>query len=323
MATLKEVAEKANVSQATVSRVLNQDQSLSVSDEVRENIISIANQLGYVTPKMRHALNKPVVRLGIADWHIVKPGSEDLMVETLSTMPVNRADVELSFCRIQFGIKQPVDGIIAVGLMNDEEMLFLRSLSENILFINSEMGGYEYDQILMDYEQGHKNIIDFLLDTKEYRSIGYVGGILEQDGVRIGYKRLECLIRNLKQREIYEEKYFKVGDINPESGYEFTKEMIAAGDVPEVLILGNDEMAERAIDAIKEAHLRIPKDVAIVVYKDIATVKTKYPSFTSLEMLPDIVWTTAVRLLLEKIVDKREESMKLYLPPKLSHGDSI
>ncbi len=66
-------------------------------------------------------------------------------------------------------------------------------------------------------------------------------------------------------------------------------------DVPEVLILGNDEVAEGALEAIKELKYRIPKDVAVVVYRDIETLSTKYPTYTSLRMLPDIVWTTAIK----------------------------
>ncbi|WP_062049660.1 LacI family DNA-binding transcriptional regulator [Bacillus sp. JCM 19034] len=53
MATIKDIAEKANVSTATVSRVLNQDKSLSVTTETRERIITIANELNYVPIRKR------------------------------------------------------------------------------------------------------------------------------------------------------------------------------------------------------------------------------------------------------------------------------
>jgi len=59
---------------------------------------------------------------------------------------------------------------------------------------------------------------------------------------------------------------------------------ILTKDVPEVLILGNDEVAEGALEAIKELKFRIPKDVAVVVYRDIETLSTKYPTYTSLRM---------------------------------------
>ena len=55
MATIKEIAKLAHVSAATVSRVLNQDETLSVTPEVKNQIIKIAHELKYVPPKMRHA----------------------------------------------------------------------------------------------------------------------------------------------------------------------------------------------------------------------------------------------------------------------------
>lgn len=55
MATIKEIAQMANVSMATVSRVLNQDETLAVTPEVRNQIFKIAHELKYIPPKMRHA----------------------------------------------------------------------------------------------------------------------------------------------------------------------------------------------------------------------------------------------------------------------------
>ena len=107
-----------------------------------------------------------------------------------------------------------------------------------------------------------------------------------------------------------------------ESGYRLTRELLETDDVPEVLVLGNDEVAEGALEAVKELKYRIPKDVAVVIYRDIETLQTKYPTYTSLRMLPDIVWSTAIKLLLERIIDKRVDSMKVYLPTKLELGDS-
>ena len=92
--------------------------------------------------------------------------------------------------------------------------------------------------------------------------------------------------------------------------------------MPEVLILGNDEVAEGALEAIRELKYRIPKDIAVVVYRDIETLTTKYPTYTSLRMLPDLVWSMAIKMLLERILNKRKDTMKVYLPTKLEIGDS-
>jgi len=76
------------------------------------------------------------------------------------------------------------------------------------------------------------------------------------------------------------------------------------------------------LEAMKEQKCRIPKDIAVVIYRDIETLQTNYPTYTNLRMLPEIVWTTAIKLLLERITGQRKDSMKVYLPAKLEIGDS-
>ena len=101
MATIKEIAELAKVSPATVSRVLNQDETLTVTAEVRNQILKIAHELNYIPPKMRHAQNKTHVTIGVADWHLVRGDRHDIRLASLdhiaAAMP-QKADV--SFLRI-------------------------------------------------------------------------------------------------------------------------------------------------------------------------------------------------------------------------------
>lgn len=95
-----------------------------------------------------------------------------------------------------------MDGIIAFGLFSEVEVDFLRSLSTEILFVNSDKKDYEFDQILMDYEQGLNDMVHYLMDEKEYRSIGYIGGIYEDDMVRIGVRRLNGLKQILQKKTV-------------------------------------------------------------------------------------------------------------------------
>lgn len=69
MATIRDVARLAGVSQATVSRILNKDETISVTPEVRLRIFQAASQLNYVPPRQRRAANaKKKLVIGVADW---------------------------------------------------------------------------------------------------------------------------------------------------------------------------------------------------------------------------------------------------------------
>lgn len=321
MATIKEIAQLAGVSSATVSRVLNRDEKIVVSPEVRSQILKIADELQYTTPKMRRAQKKIVI--GVADWHIVRQDYPDLHLgHSEFGAEAICQKLHVSMKRIAYGEEQQLDGIIAFGSFSEQEMIFLRKQSEHILFVNSNQEDYEFDQIIMDYEQGLKDLVHYLLERKEYRSIGYIGGIYQDDMVKIGTHRLKALQEILRQWNCYEEKYFRIGEISQKSGYQLASGLLETKDIPEVLILGNDEVAEGALEAIKERKYRIPKDIAVIIYQDIRVQESKYPTYTSISMLPEIVWTTAVKLLAERIRDGRLDAMKVYLPPKLNIGDS-
>ena len=68
MATIKDVAQSAQVSATTVSRVLNRDDNMSVTPEVRMRIFQAAHALGYVSPRQRRAAaEKTKLIIGVAD----------------------------------------------------------------------------------------------------------------------------------------------------------------------------------------------------------------------------------------------------------------
>lgn len=324
MATIKDIAKKVNVSISTVSRVLNRDETLSVSSQVREQILLTAKELKYIPPKMRHASQSEELIIGVADWHIVRKDRHNIDIAQLDNIvTMMSVQEQVRFVRMSRDEKrEQLDGIIAFGNFTDEEIKTLRMQSNHIVFINSRQDSYEFDTIVMDYDNGINSMIDYLVDYKDYRSIGYLGGIYNADGVTIGTTRLTSLKEVLAKRDMYCDKYFYIGEMSSESGREMALKIIESGDIPEVLILGSDEIAEGALEVIKEHRLRIPKDVAVVIYKDIDTVKTKYPTYTRLDMLPRVVWTTSVNMLIEQIKEKREDSMKVFLSTKLQLGDS-
>ena len=83
MATIRDVAQSAQVSVATVSRVLNKDDHISVSAEVRIRIFQAAHRLGYVSPRQRRAAeHKTHLVIGVADWRIIRSDRHNILLST-------------------------------------------------------------------------------------------------------------------------------------------------------------------------------------------------------------------------------------------------
>lgn len=324
MATIKDVADLAGVSLTTVSRVLNRDNSLSVTPEVRTRIFSAAHHLNYVPPRQRKsAAQKENLVIGVADWRIIRPDRPNIRLSSLACMAqLINSRYEVSFIRLTYEVQQPVDGIIAFGVFCEEEIAFLRSLSPAIVFVNSNQKNYEHDQVQLDFDLGLEEMVRYLSDQKRYKSIGYIGGRYEQGNIRIGFHRRDGLIRILEKRGQYEEAYFHVGALSRESGYELAKKAAADGTLAEAVLLGSDEVAEGALEAFDELGLRIPKDVAVIIYQDIETLESKWPTGTCIEMFPDYVWENALELLFGRISQKRTQAVTVTVPTHIRIGDT-
>ena len=324
MATIKDVAQAAQVSAAAVSRVLNKDENISVSPEVRTRIFQAAHALGYVSPRQRKAAEvKTHLTIGVADWRILRPDRHNVRLSSLTCLVQMMTDqYEVSFVRLAFGQPQKVDGVIALGVFTEAEVDFLRSLSFAIVFVNSGQQSYEFDQVQVDFERGYEQMVSYLLDRKQYTGIGYIGGIYDGPGGRIGVTRAQALRRLLEKRGLYDERLFHIGEISRESGYERACKAIREHTRAEAMLLGSDEVAEGAMDAFREMGVRIPKDVAVIIYQDLQTLESKWPTGTCLEMYPDYVWENALELLFGRISGKRSQAVTVMVPTRLKIGDT-
>lgn len=324
MATIKDVAQAAQVSVAAVSRVLNKDDNISVSPEVRARIFQAAHSLGYVSPRQRKAAeHKKHLVIGVADWRVVRPDRHNVRLSSLSCLVQMMTDeYEVSFVRLVFGQAQRVDGVIALGVFNEAEVDFLRSLSFAIVFVNSDQQSYEFDQVQVDFDLGMEQVISYLLDKKQYTGVGYIGGIYDGVNGRIGGHRLAAMQRILENRGAYDPELFHVGEMSKESGYALAKKAVEENALAEAMLLGSDEVAEGALEAFRELGVRIPKDVAVIIYQDVQTLESKWPTGTCLEMYPDYVWENALELLFGRIRQKRSQAVTVMVPTHLKIGDT-
>lgn len=317
MATIKQIAELSNVSMTTVSRVLNQDETIAVSTEVKNKIFDIAHELGYIPPKKRRMKLEKGICIGIADWHIIRKEADHIKLLDYVSMANRYFKEPIEFKRMTYGEPMQVEGIIALGKFSEEEVIYLKQQSYSILFINSDRQDYQYDRIIMDYTEGLTQMVDYILDTKQYGNLGYIGGYYESKSLVIGKTRHSALVRILQEKGAYEEHLFFIGEMSKTSGYELAKKAIKTKSLARAVLLGNDQIAEGALEAFEEEGLKVPEDVAIVIYKDIETLRSKFPTYTTIQMFPDFVWETAIKLMIERITGTRTETMTVILPSKL------
>ena len=154
IATIKDIAEKAGYSISTVSRVLNMDQSLSVSEETREKIYEAAEELGYRKKQVRSLVRN----VAFLYWLTDKEELEDVYFKAMRVEIERLAGIyntELTVYKINDGIDalpDQLEGFIAVGTFSDKELDRLKEITANGVFIDSTPAPNHYDSVRPDLE---------------------------------------------------------------------------------------------------------------------------------------------------------------------------
>lgn len=318
MATIKDIAKAANVSMTAVSRVLNKDDSMSVGEDVRNRIFTIAHEMGYLPPKLRKLKVEDGITVGIADWHIIRRDRTNLKLSDFANIAKRFSPVPVTFKRLFFGEDAKVDGIIALGSFSEEETAYLKRQSFCILFVSSNKTDYQYDRIIIDHEVGLRQMLDYCLQTMQYPTVGFISGYYENENIVIGKTRNATFERLFRERDCYSGDRCLVGDMTAEGGYRLALQMIESKALPRALLTGSDELAEGVLAALQERGFKTPQDVDVIIYKDIETLLSGYPSsHPSVQMYTQFMWETAINMILQRIGGKRSEVMTLIFPSKL------
>ncbi len=334
MASIKEIAERAGVSNATVSRVLNYDTSLSISDEKRKTIFEIAESLNYKPPRQRRQTieNRKKVQVGLIHWYglseelldvyylSIRLGIEkECLNQGIDLIKVFREDHDSIHVKLK-----TVDAIIAVGKFTQAEIDRFSQVSENLVFVDSSPTEFLYDSVVIDFRAAMKNVLKYLIETKGFRDIGYIGGreYVGKESTPLGERREKFFKEYLKNKNLLNEKHIYIGRFLPESGYELMKQAIMNGPLPRVFFVASDTMAIGAIRAVYEAGLKIPEDIAIVGFNDIPNAMYLVPPLTTVKVHTEFMGETAVVMALEKI-GGREIPKKCIIPTKLVIRDSL
>lgn len=321
MATIKEVAAQAGVSIATVSRVLNFDESLHVAEGTKKRIFETAEALQYVTINERK--NKPKkLTVGIAQWYTQEQELKDPYFLSIRIAVEKKCDKEeIAFRRIMPNEKaqntKDLDGIIAIGKFGVEEIQHLSTLSKEILFVDFAPDEDQYDSVLTDYRRGVLKALSYLYELG-HRDIGYIGGDefingrkeLIKDEREITYKEF------MKQKNLFRKENILKGNFMPEDGYQLMKECLQAGQPPTAFFIASDPMAIGAYKAIAEAGLTVGKHISIIGFDDIYTAQFLTPALTTIKVYTDFMGEIAVETLKERLYTDREISKKILVPTK-------
>lgn len=319
MATIKDIAEQAGFSVATVSRVLNNDPSLSVPDETREKIYEITEKLNY-----RKKTVRPFVKnIAFLYWVTDKEELEDVYFRSIrieTEKLAKKFNVEFTTYKISDGINRipnDIEGFIAVGTFSDKERAYLRNITANGVFIDSSPEPNYFDSVSPDLAQITRNAIDFLID-KGHKDIGFIGGTyhIPNDDVEVMESRERVFRSYMQEKELFQEQFvFCHQGFSVDNGYYLmTKAIKQLGEqLPTAFFIAADPIAVGCLQALNEHQIGIPNRVSVISVNNISVTKYVSPPLTTFHIDIKEMCKNAIHLLLERIQEKRKIVKTLYL----------
>ena len=282
MITIKDIAERAGVSYATVSRALNNRSD--VSSETRKLIMELAAEMGY----QPNAIARSLVKRKSMNIALIVPDVSNPFFADI-TMAVNSAAENAGYTtmvcntgwdqqkeqeKLRIMVEQRVDGIILkpTGFFKPET---LEAYNVPIV-VFWHAGDDDLSYIEVDHEAGSRMAVQHLVD-RGYKRIAYIGG---QETSPSNQIRLLAYQQTLQENGlVVDPKLISFGGFRLESGYERFGKMMQLPKPPDAVFCSNDIIALGVLQYTREHNIRVPQDFGIIGFDDI-----NYASLPQIEL---------------------------------------
>lgn len=305
--TITEVAQMAGVSTATVSRVLNG--SRHVSPETRARVMEIVKSSGYRPSLVARGLAKrkvnifaliccdianlfyPELARGVQDeanahgYHVIMcntdddPAKENAILETLEQLPVA--------------------GVVHASVLLDHTDGIERMVKAGIpcVLVNRRLRDTPVDYVVPDNVTGAFLAVEHLI-ARGHTRIGYVGG---PDNASNSIERREGYKLALKRHGIpFDENLVRRTNYKPPDAYRAARELLSQSPRPTALFVQNDYLCISVIDAILEAGLTVPEDIALVSFDGTSIANSRLLQLSTVSQKTYAMGRRAAEILIKK-----------------------
>ena len=314
MATIKDIAELACVSQATVSRVLKDDKTLSVSPETRQAIFDAAHQLGYTKHFKKNHSAEPQPTLAIIQWYSEAEELDDLYYYSIRISIEQRAmemgyQLHRSFNDLDNPRLKEADGIIAIGKFSQKQIQTLASMQHHLVFVDNDTLDDGFSCVTTDFNRSVIRVIDHFL-AQNIRDIGLIAGeeATADHKVPLIDPRFRTFKQYLTDLKLYQARNIFIGPFTSQAGYQLMKTAISElGDkLPPAFFIASDALAVGALRALQEAQIAVPERVQLISFNGTSITKQVYPTLSSITVFTEEMGIQAIELL-DNMMKKAED----------------
>lgn len=316
--TIKDVAEAASVSVATVSAVVNEADW--VSDRTRARVQAEINRLGYQPNRVARSLKTRESRtVGVIVSDLTNPfftevvrGLQHGLREQGRAIVLCDADHRFDLGDDQFALmrEKQVDGFVLIGGAVHQSRLeghMARDSPAPVVVIERDYDVEGVNTLLVDSEQAGWAATNHLIN-QGYERIAHISGPVKGPGAQTygRQQRLDGYQRALREAgRTVDERLIAHGNFRFEGGMAAMKTLLSRAH-PDAVFCANDLMALGTIAAARAHGLEVPGDLAVVGFDDIPVARLVHPPLTTMAMPKARLGRAAAELLVERIEQRGE-----------------
>jgi LacI family transcriptional regulator len=325
------IAKQLNVSRATVSKALKDDDDISTEMKIR--VRELAEKMNYIPHY--HASNlqsKKTKTIGVVVPDVANTffsyaidGIMDAAIQSgyHIILTVSREKTEIEKKNLLNLLSMRVDGLlVAVSMETSKTQIFRKvKLSEvPLVFFDRAIDELKFSSVGIDDQAAARKLIDYVIQSG-YTKIGHLAG---SSILSIGRNRCKGYLDSLIHSQIpIRHEWIVEGGFEREDGYRGFKELYKNNEKPEVVFAANDHIALGAYDAIREIGLSTPDDIGVVAFghHDFAQILT--PKLTIINVDPYHLGKKAMDVMLGCIHEENGCRKKVLIDAEIEIGESL
>jgi len=334
MSTIRDVAKLANVSIATVSRVLNNDTQYKITEETRNRVWQAVTQLNYSIntnlkrqPKRsEHPSPKHSSKIGCV-LSVTKNKYNDPYFMSILTGVEERLTSKgysLSFIRtgpeledrqmLNNTFSEQVDGLIMMDTLNTNVFNFIKSKVPYIIGIDTD--SLEIDNVGYDHHRVSSLAVNHLIE-KGHTKIGYIGGRGKKNSIKES-SRYHGYISTLHEAGLEVNCDWIVDcQWDEKICIEMVTALCKSKNLPSAFYVASDLMAIATLNALYSNGLKVPDDIAVIGMSNIEMSSYSNPPLTTIDVPTHQIGMVAADLLIDRISGNTLLPKKVILPTQL------
>ncbi len=325
--TMKDIAEKLNVSIVTVSKALSDKEG--VSDELKEKIKALASQMGYrynmLAKSMKEGLSYNI-GIVVPDRFIGKQQSFYLKFQRHITQALENygyygvlqilsPEDEEALALPRFYSEKRVDGMIILGQITKDYIETLQTTEIPIVFLDFYDEHSTIDSVITDSFYAAYELTNYVI-KKGHKNIAFVGNIYATSSIQdrfLGYYK-SLIEHHLDIAPVF---------INDRDAQGVFIDIELPDPLPDAFVCNCDEVAYNLILKLQKLGYKIPDDVSVVGFDNDIYATLSQPQLTTVEVDMQEMARVAIKILINKISRSPKEYGRLLVKARLVIRDSV